>query len=188
MVIRQGDLITYAKTAVCGVTDQPLLRAGNAAPAVLRVRTAPVPPVSPYSAGAGETPHDARPWLDVGSYHDMVVVGPPVSPRPPPPPQLPPGLGLGPPQAPHGSAAASPSRAALAPLLSGGFGVTQRFYPGPAFGRPPACAGGHPEQVPEGGAAPASPMRGASLNSAGSSGFERMVLPQACPYIFSSFL
>ena len=161
------------------------MHAGNAAPAVPRVRTAPVPPVSPYSADAGETPHDARPWLDVGSYHDMVVVGPPVSPRPPPPPPaVAPGLGLGsgPPQALHGSAAASPSRAALAPLLSGGFGVTQRFYPGPAFGRPPACAGGNPEPVPEGGAAPASPMRGASLNSAGSSGFERMVLPQARPH------
>lgn len=154
---------------------------------------APVPPVSPYSADAGETPHDARPWLDVGSYHDMVVVGPPLSPRPPPPPPAAPGpgLGLGPGQAPQGSAAASPSRTALAPLLSGGFGVTQRFYPGPAFGRLPACAAGNPEPVPEGGAAPASPVRGASLTSACSSGFERMVLPQArprdaLPYVITS--
>ncbi|KAK9832715.1 hypothetical protein WJX81_003365 [Elliptochloris bilobata] len=31
---------------------------------VLPIRTAPIPPVSPYAANAGETPRDARPWLD----------------------------------------------------------------------------------------------------------------------------
>ena len=159
-----------------GVTDLRSLLAGDPTPAMPPVRAAPVPPVSPYAAEASETPRDARPWLDVGSYHDMVVVGPPVSPRAPPPIIGPgPGLWL----APHGCAAASPPRVSLAPLLSGGFGITQRFYPGPAFGRPAANAAGNPDVIPEGVVAPASPMRGASLGSACSGGFERMVLPQA---------
>lgn len=133
------------------------------------IRTARTPPASPYAAH-GETPRDAKPWMDVGSYSDMVVMGP-MSPRPPPAAGLGSGTGLGSAPTPHGSVPASPSRSALAPLLSGGFGVTQRFYPGPNFGGPASGAGGG-----SGGGAPVSP-RG-SLSSVHSTGHDRMVLPQ----------
>jgi hypothetical protein len=190
-------------------------RAGAGTAPVPAVRTAPAPPSSPYAAD-GEVPADARPWMDVGSYHDMVrraaaygdlasslqtlsnlqtvtrltgasrraqvVVGPPVSPRAAQAPAA--GPVAGPALAPHaqGSVPASPARAALAPLLSGGFGVTQRFYQGPAFGGPAFSSGGG---VGGGGgagagsfadAAPLSP-RASSLAST-ASGYERMVLPQ----------
>ena len=120
-------------------------------------------------------------------------MGPPVSPRAAQAPAAGPAAGPaeGPAPAPHaqGSVPASPARGALAPLLSGGFGVTQRFYQGPAFGGPAFSSGGGGGGGGGGGsgsfadAAPLSP-RASSLAST-ASGYERMVLPQVrvCPLL-----